>query len=252
MILHERIPYAVEPKRPLPGVAPLDMRAWLMVDEVYAAQMARREDLLRQRRGDVLAAQPGSEAAQGELLDLVLRWLPEGFSVAGGRATRPDGVEVAVERNDPLGTLGRLVQEDFCLMEKAEGEAEHRLTAGVLCFPAGWTLTEKLGRPLMGVHSPVPDYNQEVGRRVQRLFNGLQPGRPLWRWNAHRTDSAELWLAMTEEEAHGRPAPHRPDAGYLRSERQVLVRLPETRAVVFSIHTFLVECGGARAAARPS
>ncbi len=36
---------------------------------------------------------------------------------------------------------------------------------------------------------------------------------------------------------------HRPEgpARYLRVERQVLLRLPESRAVVFSIHTYLIE-----------
>ena len=29
-------------------------------------------------------------------------------------------------------------------------------------------------------------------------------------------------------------------AGFIRSERQCMVRLPETQAVVFSIHTYLV------------
>ena len=37
-----------------------------------------------------------------------------------------------------------------------------------------------------------------------------------------------------------RPEPGRDLPGYLRSERQAVLRLPKTRAVVFSIHTFVV------------
>jgi hypothetical protein len=38
-----------------------------------------------------------------------------------------------------------------------------------------------------------------------------------------------------------RPAEERHAAHYLRSERQTLIRLPKTHAVVFGIHTFVVD-----------
>ena len=37
---------------------------------------------------------------------------------------RPDGVLVPLD-GPPLITAGRLVQEDLCLLEKPDGEAEH-------------------------------------------------------------------------------------------------------------------------------
>ena len=67
---------------------------------------------------------------------------------------------VAIDRGDPMGTLGHLVQEDLCLMEK-RGE-EHVLTAAVLCFPASWRLADKIGRPLEAIHVPVPEYDAKA------------------------------------------------------------------------------------------
>lgn len=240
MILQDRLPYDTNKVRRLPGVAPLDMGDWLIADEAYAGQMAERDAALRDRRDEVIVASPASEAAQAELMDVVLKHLPEGFAVGPTSAVRPDGVEVPLNGDDPMGTLCRLVQEDLCLMEKPEEASEHILTAASLCFPARWSLVEKFGRPLSGIHGPVEEYDAGVAARVQRLFDGLQPGRPLWRWNLERKDTAELNLSMSEAEAHSSSRDPGPDAPYLRSERQVLVRLPRTHAVVFSIHTYVV------------
>ena len=105
-----------------------------------------------------------------------------GYVISAKEVRRPDGVRVPLDRADPMATLGHLVQEDLCLMEK-RGQ-QHVLTAAVLCFPASWRLADKIGRPLTAIHAPVAEYDDALARRVQRLFDGVQPGRPLWRFNA--------------------------------------------------------------------
>jgi len=219
--------------RPLPGVRPLDMADWLISDDAFAGQMAERERLLRDARDAVLALDPGAMAAAQELLSMVL---DHGYPGASSRALRPDGVSVAIDRDQPLATLGRLVQQDFCLMEK-RGD-QHVLTGAVLCFPAGWMLGEKFLRPLTDIHIPVASYDAQIGRRVQRLFDGLQPGRPLWRFNTLWYAAPDLHQPRSEHDR--RPERGQRSAAYLRCERQSLVRLPETRAVAFGIHTFVL------------
>ena len=131
-------------------------------------------------------------------------------------------------------------QEDFCILQR-QGD-EHVLTAALLCFPSAWTLSEKIGRPLTSIHIPVPSYDAGIAARVQRLFDGVQPGRPVWRANHLRYDYPDLYQPHTE--ANPRPVgnPHSP---YERSERQTVLRLPGTGAVVFSIHTTMVQRAGA-------
>lgn len=239
-ILQSRIPHDLAPRR-LPGVQPLDMADWIQVDDAYAPQMALRRELIATRRTEVLALDDTARPAAGELLDTVLAALADlpGFAVAGDRVTCPDGWQEPIDRDDPLGTLGRVVQEDLCLMEKRDGEAEHRLTGAVLCFPSSWRLDEKFLRPLTGIHAPVEVYDDNVAARVQRLFDGVQPGRPLWRSNALDYADPRLHQPLSETE----PKRNKRPGGYLRSERQSVLRLPETRAVVFSIHTYVVEEG---------
>ena len=61
---------------------------------------------------------------------------------------------------------------------------EHVLTGACLCFPASWALSEKLGRPLIGIHRTVPVYQEDLARRVQRMFDVIRVDQPLWRMNA--------------------------------------------------------------------
>ena len=238
MILQDALPYDIHAARPLPGVQPLGAASWLLVDEAHAAQMAERTRLLAHRRADVLRQTATGDAAAAELLDVVLAHLPAGYRRGPDHVTRPDGVQVDLRPSDPLGTLGHLVQEDLCILEKPEDGSEHVMTGAVLCFPAGWRLSEKIGRPLTAIHGPVASYDDNIARRVQRLFDGLQVGRPIWRFNVLWYDDPALHQPRSARMP--RPLSDPRGAPFLRSERQCLVRLPRTGAVVFSIHTFVL------------
>ncbi len=238
-ILQSRTPYDLGLERPLPGIAPLDPAQWLLVDEAYAAQMAERERLLTQRRPDVLAMTEAGRAGAGELLEHVLDWLDRhvpGFDVGKRRVRRPDGAEVSVDADDPMATLGRLVQEDFCLLQK-QGD-EHVLTAAVLCFPASWRLADKIGRPLVAIHAPVAAYDDGIARRVQRLFDGVRVDRPLWRFNLLAYADPALFQPVSRQAS--RVAEEGARYRYLRSERQCVLRLPRSQDCVFSIHTYVM------------
>ncbi|WP_010139037.1 heme-dependent oxidative N-demethylase family protein [Oceanicola sp. S124] len=235
-ILQSGLPYA--PPERLPGMAPLDPADWILVDDAFAAQMALREQLIAGRRDRVIALQDEARPAAEELLDEVLAALRQrpDYAVAAGQVTRPDGACVPLDRGDPLATLGRLVQQDFCLLEK-RGE-EHVLTGAVLCFPANWTLAEKFGHPLIRIHVPVPEYDEGLARRVQRLFDGVQAGRPLWRANCLVYADPGLHVPMSETLTRAERHPR--EGAFLRSERQSLWRLPRSGAVAFGIHTFMI------------
>ncbi len=236
MILQSRIPYDTGTARGLPGVRPLKPDDWLWVDDAYAGQMAVRRRLLSERRADVLALDPGALPAAQELLEVALGRMPEAFTREDDGIRCPDGLRVPLDRTDPLDTLGRIFQQDFCLMEK-RGD-QHVLTGAVLCFPASWRLDEKFLHPLTGIHVPVPNYDADIARRVQRLFDGVQPDRPLWRYNA--LPYADPTLHQPRSEHARRDPVDEAEAPFLRSERQCILRLPQTGAVVFSIHTFVV------------
>lgn len=237
MILQSHIPFDLS-QRPLPGVLPLDMADWLQVDDAYAGQMAARIAILAERGDAVLQLDRSALPAAQEALALVLAQMAgmPMFRVSAAAVTCPDGRVVSIDRARPLETLCHLIQEDICLMEKRG--AEHVLTGACLCFPASWMLAEKFMRPLRAIHTPVAPYDDVMARRVQRLFDGVKAGRPLWRFNLLPYHDPALYQPRSESD---RRAPETVDcAPFLRSERQSILRLPETDAVLFSIHTYVV------------
>lgn len=237
-ILHDhlpRLPWMVPALARLPGVLPLEMAEWLEVDEVFAGQMALRDGLLARARPDVYAMTPTAEPAAAALLALILDHLGPAYRHVTGAVIRPDGVRVDLDADPPLVTAARLVQEDLCLHQRGHG-GEHVLTGAVLCFPASWRLAEKIGRPLSAIHGPVAAYDSTMAARVQRLFDAIRPGRPLWRQNALVYGSDALHHPRPEAD----PRRESPQQGrFVRSEKQCFVAVPGSDAVVFSIHTYL-------------
>ena len=214
------------------------LEEWLLISDSYTAQMTERARLLAETPDTVLGWLPEAEPALDELFALVLTLLPSmGFQITAQTAMRPDGACVALDPARPLWTLGHLLQEDLCLLQKPEGAAEHILTAGLLCFPSSWTLSEKLGRAMMRIHAPVAHYDDAMGARVQRMFDMMRPEQPLWRANRLDYDNPALHQPRREFA----PKDKRAEGPYFRSEKQGLVRLPHSRAVVFSIHTVVIE-----------
>lgn len=230
-------PWAIPGGTRLPGMAPIGADDWHAVDDAYARQMALRDRLIAGRAADVIAARPGSETAQAEMLETALDALARhpAFDVTPEKVRRPDGITVPLS-GPPLAVLGRLIQEDVCLLERTGDQ--HAMTAAVLCFPASWSLDEKLGRPLTGIHAPVEVYDTALAARVQRLFDAIRPGRPLLRANCLAYHDFALHQPRRENDRREKPAPGA--ARYIRMERQCLLRLPRTGAVAFTIHTTIV------------
>ncbi len=235
-IVQRKLPFDLSKPRPLPGIAPLEMVDWLCVDDAYEHQMELRRTLINERPKDVLAQSGMARAAAHELLDLVVQNLPPSFQVTAQTVTDLNGRVTRLTRFNPLETLGSIVQEDFCILQKQD--EEHVLTAAVLCFPASWMLSEKINRPLTHIHGAVDDYDPNIAKRVQRLFDGVRPEKPLWRWNALWNDDPDLFQPRAVN--NPRPPASPETAPFLRCERQCILRLPKTKAVVFSIHSFVL------------
>ena len=225
-------PWMQSKTRRLPGIQPIEAGTWLIRDETFAQQMAYRDHLLATRQNEVFRASPESEPAQQELLETVLSELDTGYQ-KGRAVMRPDGVLVPLS-GAPILAAARLVQEDLLLLDMS---AEPRLNAAVLCFPASWTLDEKFGAGLMAIHGDIDEYTDEMAARVRRLFEAVRPEQPLWRANFLRYESADLFQPRRVGEE--KPAPT--EGGFVRVERQTLRKLKRTGAVVFGIHTYVIQ-----------
>ena len=229
-------PWMQERTKRLPGVNPLEWKDWLIRDSAFDQQMAYRDHLISDKRNAVFYADSRVQQAGNELLSLVLSHLSvdPAYKVSKADVTRPDGVKVQTQQDHPLVALGRLVQQDFCILQEQDGV--HNLDGAILCFPASWSLAEKAGRSMMEIHKPVVEYTDPLGNRVQRMFHMIRPDTPLWRANYLLYSDPRLFQPRTEDDRRNFESAK----SYVRVERQSLVRLPETDAICFGIHTNVV------------
>jgi hypothetical protein len=224
------LPYEPGPHRMALGLTTITEPDWLERDARMPAQIAERRRLLAGRRADVLADTPGAEAACGELRAMLAAHLA--CYVPGWMA--PPRKAAA----HPLAEIGSWAAEDFCLIRP--GATGPVLIAAILCFPSRWRLSEKIGRPLMAIHQPVPAYAEALGRPVDRFMGALKPGRLAVRYNWSVHEDPTLY----QPTGHGRgavdPSITAGNAGetlWLRVERQTFRVLPESGVVVFGIGT---------------
>ena len=237
MILQKQIPYDTTYPN-LPGTRPISPDEWIICDDAFSQQMALRDKLIETKKDKVLAISDEAQEAAVELLEMTLDFCVSklGYKKNVNKIIRPDKVSVEIDLNEPMTVLGRLVQNDFCILQKKDNE--HVLTAAALCFPASWLLGEKFLKPLIAIHFPVKAYDDNIAIRVQRLFDGLQINRPVWRFNALYYEDPNLFQPRSVNQPRRKPAPNK--VKYFRSERQTIIKLPESGAIIFGIHTFVV------------
>jgi dimethylamine monooxygenase subunit A len=229
------------------GLIALDLEQWIEPDEHLAAELVEKDRLLTERHEDVVGVRPGSEAAQLEVLSLLIKHMarrhPNLLQVDGNTLTvAPTGAAYHLDEwsHAPIDLAGRLVQEDFCLM--APGPDGYTLEAASLCFPSRWRLAEKLGHPMALIHEPVPGFGDKLARPVDRFFEHLHADRPVWRVNWSVNDDPALFQPVRRQEAVTDEAITVANAGarlFVRCERQTLRRLPETGWILFTIKTYV-------------
>jgi dimethylamine monooxygenase subunit A len=200
-------------------------------DQFYDSEVALRNRLLDEQHGVVFASLPSADDAATETQEIVASW-----ALTNGLGPLRDDLH-------PLEAAGRAVQEDLCLMVKRDGG--WHLDAAVLCFPSIWSLTEKLGRPMAGVHQGVPHYDTDLDGRVDRFFDRLTPGRAVWRRNLSLKPYPLLFLPMAKLKTVPGGTPVRPDGSpyWLRTEFQTLQTLPRSGAILFTIKLQLAPLG---------
>jgi dimethylamine monooxygenase subunit A len=205
------------------GMRPLEMSAWLEADDHFDEELVLKASLLETNYHDVVALSPAGDEGSRELLDEVKSFLLE---------HHPDRSRSSSLDEHPIVQASRLVQEDLCVLVKDDA---WRLRAACVCFPSRWLLASKINTTLDEIHTPVPGYGDELARPTNGFFDRLTPERPFWRLNWTLLDSPTLFQPTTVRAA---PSGDLAD-WYFRVERQTLRQLPKSRAIVFTIRTYV-------------
>jgi hypothetical protein len=205
------------------GMRPLEASAWLEVDDQVDVELDLKASLLSTNYDDVVATNSEGDEGSLELLDEVVRFLG---------AHHPERPTLQTPDEHPIVQASRLVQEDLCVLVK---EDAWRLRAACVCFPSRWLLASKIGTTLDDIHAPVPGYGDELARPTNSFFDRLSPERPFWRLNWTLLDSPLLFQPTSARVAPSGDL----SAWYFRVERQTLRQLPSSRAVIFTIRTYV-------------
>jgi hypothetical protein len=219
------------------GMSRLDPKDWIEVDEHLPRYLKEKERLLAEDRDQVFREEIETRGAQAEVLDMLVEYLPVQFP----DIYRRDGnvieiapanmrIDIADEREAPLLTAHCLVQEDLVLMRNGEGG--YRFAAGGVAFPSSWSIADKFGKTLDGLHTPVPGYADLMAGRINRIFDHLKPDQPVQRmgWSLYADDD------LTHRAPKPRPEnwPGEGAGAFIRLERQTLRRL-STGDILFTI-----------------
>ena len=226
------MPVDGKPDRMHVGARALDLTKWIEINSDYEKDLAQKRDLLSAKHDEVFVSLPLGDAGSREVLDLLSEHLPRIF---------PDRwpSEVSIDPSlHPLEAASLLVQEDLCVMSQVGND--WILSAASLCFPSRWDVRDKIGKNLLGIHGPVPHYEEKIGAATQNIFDKLTVERPVWRVN---------WTVMDSGELHQPTAVRSPDAMaitssnieqelHFRRERQTLRKLPKSGDILFTIRTY--------------
>ncbi|MCE9605861.1 MAG: DUF3445 domain-containing protein [Planctomycetia bacterium] len=150
------------------------------------------------------------------------------------------------EPRTALTALGSAWEPDLVWLLPAAGGA-HRVVGGVVCFPSSWALADKLGLPMAEVHAPVPGLNEVLGRQVDRFLEKLAPGDSWTRenWSLSRTPARNQHTSLQHATSNWPrlDAETPADEVWIRLEHQILLRLPQSGAVLFGIRIESVPLG---------
>lgn len=217
------------------GLQNIAKEDWIYTDDDLPIFHQHKTALRHKHDEKCFQALAKSEAAQEELHDFLLDHL----AGKAGSSYRLNGASLHNSKlklgwqiaDKNLWQASLWVAEDMCLLEKVSDE--YILTAASVCSPSNWKLEEKIGASIDSIHGPVPAYHNVLSERVRRLMDGLKPTKPMLRFNWSIQNGNELYWRSELDEGTGSAEK------YWRIERQTLLRLPQTGAIVFGIRIFL-------------
>ena len=252
------IPFKKGPYKMTMAIKKCPQDEWLLVENTYKNYMKRKQNIMARVPGQTLLFQDICMKPLQEVYDKTMNFLvsryPSEFrktNIDEKFYNRPRDAFTPLTHhgltpNQMLVNLALSAEEDILLLTKQPDQEEYVLTGGTWVFPGGFDPLSKLGKDLSSIHNPVPQYETKLKVSMNRFLARLKPHEYVTRtnWtvqihtnlcsilNNHSYDEHEVLEAIDPETLNFNEV-------YVRSERQVLTKLPDTQAVIFTIRTYL-------------
>ncbi|KAG6819909.1 hypothetical protein H0H93_007443 [Arthromyces matolae] len=255
---------------------------WLELESSYSERLKQRKELYAKYRERILDVLPGKATCDAcvELAEMVIQFLcaryPGKFTFVAESGVFWNGIldiEVDTRRwrspgshSVDAGEQGKLgdrnvgimaleflldhVPEDFLVMEKNQETDKYELRAGIACSAIGWTISDKIGKPLKDIHGPVPDYKERMEFSMDRFFSKMACDKPIQR-GSWSLEIGELLFMPPDDENHlqqrlSQSANLEVEDIFLRVDWQLLRRLPVSQAIVFNYKALFTPLEGLR------
>ncbi len=225
-------PVDAKPFKLAMGLRSLDPSAWLEGGADLTRQLQERDELIMESRPLIYGKVSGYESEIKYFTQLIrenLRSFHSGeYEISESSIThKVSGYVAVLNSEDPLLELTRVIAEDLCVLKKIDGA--WTLVAGAVLFPSRWKLSEKLGKDLDQIHTPVPGYTAGLAPYMTPTFDKITSDRAVWRknWSLHSTSDLHQPESIHEEVG--------PQKYWWRTERQTLTRSAESESILFTI-----------------
>jgi hypothetical protein len=203
------------------GLRSLEDALWIEGGSDIQLQILERVDLAENSREIVYQELPGYRPAIDELISRIAKNLAEfhhdRYEVTKESVTYlQENLRVDLTSPDSFLNLAAIIGEDLVVLARENGE--WKIVAGAVLFPSRWKLSEKIGKGMDAVHTPVPGFAEALAPYMTATFDKITADRPVWRknWSLHST--ADLHQPTSIH------APATPENYWWRTERQTLTR----------------------------
>ena len=236
------------------GLAPVRNSEWIQFSLRHADNMREKRSRMSAQRDRYYRTLPESLPAQRELRERVVTHLvtdhADRYARAGSKLTSCcESLAWHLDDPDvePLRQLSEIVEEDFMLLQELDGVM--RITASANAYSSSGRLVSAVGQTVHWAHIPVPMLSEKLGGRIDRVLSSVHEDTPCERFNWQVTPMATLFFPDDPHRANanamhavldalGREPGSAGELLFIRVERQTLSRLPDSRAVAFSLHTY--------------
>ena len=214
------------------GLRSLEEALWLEGGSDLEQQIIERLALAETSREVVYQELPGYRPAIEELISRIARNLADfhhnTYAVTSDSITYlPQSLSVDLTATDVLLKIAVIIGEDLVVLTREDNE--WTIVAGAVLFPSRWKLSEKIGKGMDAVHTPVPGFAEALAPYMTATFDKIAADRPVWRknWSLHST--ADLHQPTSIH------APATPENYWWRTERQTLTRAACGEFLYFTI-----------------
>lgn len=212
-------PFRAGAPRFTPALSPIDPSRWLTPDS--ERHVLTWKQTLLDEPAAVFRAEPGAAESTREAADRV-------------------GQALHLPCGGDLVAASRGLSDDLVVMG-ANGAGRWICQALTLTAPTFFAIDDVIGRDLTALHAPTP-HGAALAGRIARVFDGVRPGLVLERFNWTLQAGPERFTpdaGFLRERALKTPDSEALSVLHLRVERQTIVKLARTGAVLFAIRVCL-------------